>query len=111
MNIHDLRQAQANFTIRIDDIIEGRKELYNKRTAFAKHFNTNKIEKMELLNTKLMKSYQDNRELKNRVYESGLIYYEEFYPSKSKPIIDEIDTLLAQHYGFTDEELDFIINL
>ncbi len=28
----------------------------------------------------------------------------------SKPIIDEIDHVLAQHYGFTDEELDFIIN-
>jgi len=28
----------------------------------------------------------------------------------SKPIIDEIDKVLAEHYGFTDEELDFIIN-
>ena len=32
------------------------------------------------------------------------------FPIKSKPIIDEIDRVLAQHYGFTDEELDFIIN-
>ena len=36
--------------------------------------------------------------------------YQEFSPSKSKPIIDEIDTVLAKHYGFTDEELDFIVN-
>ncbi|MCX6645066.1 MAG: hypothetical protein NTY09_01705 [bacterium] len=28
----------------------------------------------------------------------------------SKPIIDEIDRILAKHYGFMDEELDFIIN-
>ena len=28
----------------------------------------------------------------------------------SKPIIDEIDALLAKHYGFTEGELDFIIN-
>lgn len=28
----------------------------------------------------------------------------------SKPIIDEIDKILAKHYGFTEEELDFIIN-
>jgi hypothetical protein len=46
MNIHDLRQAQADFTKRIDGILDGRKELYNKRTAFTKLFNTNKIAKM-----------------------------------------------------------------
>jgi len=34
----------------------------------------------------------------------------EYYHRMSKPIIDEIDRVLAQHYGFTDEELDFIIN-
>ncbi len=34
-----------------------------------------------------------------------------YYQKKlSKPIIDEIDKVLAKHYGFTDEELDFIIN-
>ena len=29
---------------------------------------------------------------------------------RRSPIIDEIDELLARHYGFTEEELDFIIN-
>ena len=28
----------------------------------------------------------------------------------SSLIIDDIDRLLARHYGFTEEELDFIIN-
>ena len=28
----------------------------------------------------------------------------------TKPILDKIDRVLAQHYGFTEEELDFIIN-
>ena len=32
------------------------------------------------------------------------------YPKYSKPIIDEIDCILSRHYGFTEEELDFIIN-
>jgi len=32
------------------------------------------------------------------------------YPKVSKPILDEIDCVLACHYGFTEEELDFIIN-
>jgi len=36
--------------------------------------------------------------------------FQEFRPGKSKPIMDEIDLILAQHYGFTDVELDFIIN-
>ncbi len=36
--------------------------------------------------------------------------YAEFFASKSKPLIDEIDRVLARHYGFRDEELDFIIN-
>ena len=33
-----------------------------------------------------------------------------FKVQNSKPIIDRIDHMLAEHYGFTDEELDFIIN-
>jgi hypothetical protein len=34
----------------------------------------------------------------------------EYYHRLSKPIIDDIDSVLAKHYGFTEEELDFIIN-
>ena len=41
---------------------------------------------------------------------TGQVVYDEFYPRFSKPIIDEIDRVLARHYGFTDQELDFIIN-
>lgn len=33
-----------------------------------------------------------------------------FFIGKSKHIIDEIDKVLARHYDFTEEELDFIIN-
>lgn len=33
-----------------------------------------------------------------------------YQKSMSKSIMDEIDSVLARHYGFTDEELDFIIN-
>jgi predicted nucleotide-binding protein (sugar kinase/HSP70/actin superfamily) len=38
------------------------------------------------------------------------IELESFRINLSKPIIDEIDKVLARHYGFTEEELDFIIN-
>jgi len=36
--------------------------------------------------------------------------YQEFQPSLSKSIIDQIDSVLAEHYEFTDFDLDFIIN-
>jgi hypothetical protein len=45
-----------------------------------------------------------------RTRDGHTITYAEFYGWKSKPIIDEIDRTLAEHYGFTDKELDFIIN-
>ena len=48
-----------------------------------------------------------------RVYNyktTGRVEYDEFYMKLSKPIIDEIDKVLARHYSFTEEELDFIIN-
>ena len=34
----------------------------------------------------------------------------EYYHRKSKHIIDRIDRVLAKHYGFTEEEVDFILN-
>ena len=55
---------------------------------------------------KLMKDYKANSFIRLRQD----CEFQEFRPSLSKPIIDEIDRALAAHYGFTDEELDFIIN-
>ena len=40
----------------------------------------------------------------------GAVRYQRFRPKLAKPIIDEIDRVLAGHYGLTAEELDFIIN-
>ena len=41
---------------------------------------------------------------------TGDVEYQEFYMKQSKPLIYAIDRILAEHYGFTGEELDFIIN-
>jgi len=38
------------------------------------------------------------------------IEYDEMDAPKSKSILDEIDTVLAWHYAFTEEQLDFILN-
>ncbi len=56
--------------------------------------------------SKLMDDYQ--RHSRRTVRED--CEYQEFDAAQSKPIIDEIDRVLAEHFGFTDEELDFIIN-
>jgi hypothetical protein len=75
--------------------------------------NISESQRLELTNLgkKLEKDYWKNSCFKNTSYRNaGEIVYQEFYAKKSKPIIDKIDRVLAQHYGFTDEELDFIIN-
>jgi hypothetical protein len=41
---------------------------------------------------------------------SGTVVQDVFYISTAKPILDEIDVVLAKHYGFTEEELDFLVN-
>ena len=52
-----------------------------------------------------------NSEMKVREQKStGRTETQTFKIQKSKPIIDKIDRVLAEHYGFTDGELDFIIN-
>ena len=60
---------------------------------------------------KLMRSLQAEACAKTIHTRNGdTITYAEYYASRSKPIIDEIDKVLAQHYGFTADELDFIIH-
>ena len=56
---------------------------------------------------KLRQAYSKNTMLfeKKPGYKSPEITVHNF-----KPIIDEIDIVLAKHYGFTEEELDFIIS-
>ncbi len=63
------------------------------------------------LGTNLMDDYRNNSKERTYVYKTtGMVVYDEFYPKLSKSIIDRIDWVLAQHYGFTGEELNFITN-
>jgi len=65
---------------------------------------------LSYLSQKLMKDLKNNAQRRCRTQRTTEVEYDEFRPGLSKPIMDEIDQVLAQHYGFTDEELDFIIN-
>ncbi len=59
----------------------------------------------------LEKDMDSNKQASIITKQDGKINESFAYQKKlSKPIIDEIDKVLAKHYGFTEKELDFIIN-
>jgi hypothetical protein len=66
--------------------------------------------KLLKLGKELISNIKNNAEFDNRQHGADITKFQKFNPSKSKYIIDKIDKVLAEHYGFTDEELDFIIN-
>jgi hypothetical protein len=69
------------------------------------------INELAKIGKKLCDDLLKNAENKSQNYAStGKRQQLIFSPVLSKPIIDEIDRILAEHYGFTEEELDFIIN-
>ena len=43
-------------------------------------------------------------------YQTGDVEFQQFFPQKSKNIIDEIDVALADYYGFNQDEIEFILN-
>ena len=70
-----------------------------------------RITRLSEISEELMENYRYHATRKETNYKTtGKVVYDEFYPRRSKSIIDKIDRVLAKHYGFTDEELDFIIN-
>ena len=65
---------------------------------------------LERLGKQYIQSLEDNSIQKEISSKHGSVIQKQYYVRKSKSIIDEIDKVLAKHYGFTEEELDFIIN-
>ncbi len=68
--------------------------------------STQTLQHVNRLFDMLMESYRANSVIKSR----GITRFQEFNWTASKPIVDEIDAVMAQHYGLSEEELDFIIN-
>ena len=66
---------------------------------------------LQKLGKAYLKDLDANSKMLTRVQrQTGTVQTQSFKIQKSKSIIDEIDKVLAKHYGFTDEQLDFIIN-
>ena len=66
--------------------------------------------KIHLLGAEYIADLKANSTMECSQRTTGTVETQLFKVQKSKPIINEIDRMLANHYGFTDEELDFIIN-
>ena len=78
---------------------------------FAFRLSYDKDEKLSKLAFELEKDLNNKKtELVINSKTRGVVSSFVFKKKLSKPIIDEIDKVLAKHYGFTEEELDFIIN-
>lgn len=58
----------------------------------------------------LARKLQATASRRTRQYASGAVVYEEYYPARARAILDDIDRILAQHYGLSEQELDFILN-
>ena len=66
---------------------------------------------LQSLALKLMDDLMDHSEMRKMDFKSvGTLRIQCTIPRLSKGLIDEIDHVLAEHYGLTEEELDFIIN-
>lgn len=69
------------------------------------------LNQLSKLGKEYLKSLEHNAEVKTiNSKTKGTIEQKQFVVSKSKSIIDEIDKVLAQHYKFNADELEFIIN-
>jgi len=63
-----------------------------------------------LLGAKLMKDLFTNSEHRRMKFRHDTLTVQCIVPRLSKAIIDEIDIVLGEYYGFSKEELDFIID-
>ena len=68
------------------------------------------VNRFTLLERQLLDTYYNNQTTRSRRGEIINTDEVNFDVGKAKPVLDDIDRALAAHYGFTDEELDFIIN-
>ena len=75
------------------------------------NLNQTQLVQLSEITEELMKDYRNHANRKETNYKTtGKVVYDEFFPRCSKSIINKIDRVLAKYYGFTNEELDFIIN-
>ena len=67
--------------------------------------------RLQVLGAKYLKELERNSSMLTREQkQTGRTETQSFKIQRSKPTIEEIDRALAPHYGFSEEEADFLIN-
>jgi hypothetical protein len=96
----------------IDTVSDG--SHLNKREIDNFPFNPLKFSKEQISSKQIAKSLHEsliaNSITRTMRYTHDTLTVQCIIPKLSKPLIDQIDALLAKHYGFTNEELDYIVN-
>ncbi len=81
----------------------------NHREVSAVRFDLSDTEHLSIIAgiaKELMGDIDANSKFKTRLD----LKIQQTFPRQSKKLIDKLDAVLAKHYGFTDEELDYIVN-
>lgn len=87
------------------------REIINFYFPSPQKLDKTRMTKLSDIVHELMHHYQSHANRKETKYKTtGKVVYDEFYPRRSKLIIDKIDRVLGEYYGFSDKELDYIIN-
>jgi hypothetical protein len=69
------------------------------------------LDSLDKLGKEVVDSLEENAAHKEiRSKSRGVVVQKQYVGSKSKDSINEVDLVLAQHYGFSVDELDFIVN-
>lgn len=79
--------------------------------GFQFTYNPNEVESMKILSDKMENNLRQNASYYTiNSKTNGATETVTYRKQLSKDVMDDIDKFLKQHYGFTEEELDFIIN-
>ena len=103
---NDLEVVKEKIAVRTEDLKAKKQEL----ATIVESTSKEEERLFKKLGEKYIQSLEDNSIQKEITSKHGVVVQKQYYVRKSKYIIDEIDKALAKHYGFTEEELDFIIN-
>jgi len=84
------------------EVLRFKTDLNDLEARFGTHLSS--------LARRLSQCLKDTSEIRQMKFGGDVLKVQCIIPRHAKPVIDEIDSVLAEYYGFTNEELDFIIN-